>query len=188
MSGITVDVARAMKSDRRDPCWLFWFEGQSSDLYAWSGMHDLEYDGHTWKGVGHVLGMSTIDRGDALSFRSQAFYLRGLDPQVLAEIDEDVRGRAGKVWLAMRDQYGKVIPDPLLVADVTQDTLKFDIEDGNTVKLTLNTYESLTYLGRATGRKWSYESQLERYPGDTGFKYTQQIASEGVAGVDWRQG
>lgn len=187
MSGISVDVARAMKSDRRDPCWLFWFEGDSSDLYAWSGMQDLVWDGHTFKGVGHVLGMSVIDRGDALSFRSQAFYLRGLDPQVLAEIDENVRGRGGKVWLAMRDQYGKVIDAPLLVADVTQDTLKFDIEDGSTVKLTLNTFEAMKYLGRATGRKWSYESQIERYPGDTGFKYTQLIASQGV-GIDWRQG
>ncbi len=188
MSGITVDMARAMKSDRRDPCWLFWFEGASSDLYAWSGMQDLAHDGNTWKGVGHVLGMSTIDRGDALSFRSQSFFLRGLDPQVLAEIDEDVRGRAGKVWLAFQTKPGKIIRDPLLIADVTQDTLKFDIEDGSTVKLTLNTYESLKYLGRATGRKWSYESQLERYPGDVGFKYTQKIATEGVAGVDWRQG
>lgn len=185
---LSVKFAQALDSDRRDPCWLFWFEGLSSDLYAWSGMHDLVYDGHTYKGAGHVLDMSTLDKGDALSFRTQQFTLRGLDPQVLAELDESVRGRGGKVWLALRNQYGEVIADPLLVAEVVQDTLQWELEDGNTVKLTLNTYESLKHLGKATGRKWSYESQLERYPGDVGFKYLQQNAQTGLYGIDWRPG
>lgn len=188
MSGLTVAMARALASDRRNLAWLFWFEGLSSDLYAWSGMHDLDHDGQTWKGVGHVLGMGTIDRGDAMSFRTQTFQLRGLDPQVLAEIDESVRGRAGKVWLAALDEHNKVIRDPLLVAEVVQDTLEWKLEDGNTVSLTLNTYESLKHLGRATNRKWSHEAQLERFPGDVGFKYTQVIARTGMFGVDWRQG
>lgn len=185
---LSVDMARALGSDRRNLAWLFWFEGASSDLYAWSGMEDLGHDGHIWKGVGHVLGMGTIDRGDALSFRTQSFQLRGLDPQVLAEIDESVRGRAGKVWLAALDEHNKVIRDPLLVAEVVQDTLEFKIEDGNTVSLTLNTYESLKHFGRATNKKWSHEAQLERFPGDTGFKYTTLIARTGLFGVDWRQG
>ena len=132
---LSVEMGRALCSDRRNLAWLFWFEGLSSDLYAWSGMHDLDHDGHVWKGVGHVLGMSTIDRGDALSFRTQSFQLRGLDPQVLAEIDESVRGRAGKVWLAALDEHNKVIRDPLLVAEVVQDTLEWKLEDGNTVTL-----------------------------------------------------
>lgn len=185
---LSVDMARALCSDRRNLAYLFWFEGSGSDLYAWSGMHDLAYDGHTWKGVGHVLGMGTIDRGDALSFRTQSFQLRGLDPQVLAEIDESVRGRGGKVWLAALDDSGKVIRDPLLVAEVVQDTLEWKLEDGNTVTLTLNTFESLKHLGRATNRKWSHEAQLARFPGDVGFQYTQQIARTGLYSIDWRQG
>jgi hypothetical protein len=184
---LSVDMANALRSARREPCWLFWFEGDASDLYAWSGMHNLAYDGETWKGAGHVLGMSTLDRGDALSFRTQQFTLRGLDPQVLAELDESVRGRAGKVWFALRNSAGQIIPDPLLVSEVVQDTIEWALEDGNTVKLTLNTYESLKHLGRATGRKWSYESQLERFPGDVGFKYLQQNAQTGLYGIDWRQ-
>lgn len=178
-------MANALRSDRRDLCWLFWFEGATSDLYAWSGMQPLSYDGHTWVGAGHVLGLSTLDRGDALSFRTQSFTLRGLDPQVLAELDESVRGRAGKVWLACRNAGGQVIPSPLLLAEVVQDTIDWKLEDG-TVTLTLNAYESLKHLGQATGRKWSYESQLARYSGDVGFKYNQLIARTGQ-GIDWRQ-
>lgn len=180
-------MAAALTSTRREPCWLFWFEGESSDLRAWSGMHDLAYDGQIWKGVGHVLGMETLDRGDAMSFRQQQFSLMGMDPQVLSELDGSVRGRGGKVWLACRNTYGKIIADPLLIADVIQDTLDWSISDGSTVKLILNTYESFKQLGKPSGRKWSHESQMQRYPGDVGFKYTQAIARTGIA-VDWRQG
>lgn len=188
MSGLTPAMASALRDDRRDLCWLGFFENGSGDLYAWSGMHDLVYDGQTWKGAGHLLGMGTIDRGDALSFRTQQFTLRGLSPQVLEELDQSVRARVARLWLAARNRYGEVIADPLLVADMIQDTLGWELEDGNTVKLTLTCFESLKHLGRATGRKWSHESQQERFPGDVGFKYLQVNARTGLVGIDWRQG
>lgn len=184
---LTVDMARALASDRRDLCFLGKFQKASGYLYAWTGMHDLSYDGQTWKGVGHILGLSTIDRGDALSFRKQSFTLNGLDPQVLANLDESVRGRTAQLWLAARDRYGAIIADPVLLRDMIQDTLEWSLSDGNTVSITLNCFEALKHLGRPTGKKWSHEAQMERFPGDTGMYYLQRNAQVGL-GIDWRQG
>lgn len=182
------DMAQALRSPNRDLCWLAWFERSTTPLYCWSGMQSIMWDGQTWLGVGHLYSVSTIDKGDALSWRQQQFTLNGLDPQVLAGMDESVQGRQAKLWLAARNSSGQIIRDPHLVAQMEQDTLQREVNvaDG-TIKLTLNCFEALPRFDKATGKKWSHESQLERFAGDTGFYYTQKIARTGQP-IDWRLG
>lgn len=181
---ISQGMRNALTGHRRNLIWLFWFEGGGSDLYAWSGTHTLPYDGQSWVGVGGIVGMSSLNRGDALAWREAQFTLPGLDPQVLAEIDEDVNGRDGRVWMGAMNDEGQVVPDPLLIAEYTQDTLDWKLE-GQTVSLTLNCYEALPRFDQPTGKKWSHESQQEKFSGDTGFYYTQKISRNGPA-IDWR--
>lgn len=176
-------LREALLSHRRQLAWLYWFEGGASDLYAWTGFTTLNYDGQTWVGAGNIVTVSELDRGDASAWREAQFTLPGLDPQILAELDEDVSGRGGKVWLAAINEAQQVIPDPILVAEFTQDTLDWQLE-GQTVSLMLNAYEALPRFDRPTGRKWSYESHVERFD-DTGFYFTQKIARTGPP-VDWR--
>lgn len=158
------------------------------DLFFWSGMQSVTWDAATWLGVGYLSSVSTIDKGDALSWRQQQFSLNGLDPQVLAGMDESVQGRQAKLWLASRNSSGQIIRDPHLVAHMEQDTMQREVNVGDgTIKLTLNCFEALPRFDKATGKKWSHESQLERFAGDTGFYYTQKIARTGQP-IDWRLG
>jgi len=55
------------------------------------------------------------------------------------------------------------------------------------VTLSLSCWESLPFVGRVTGSKWSYEGQLDDYSGDVGFKYNADIALNGPP-VNWQQG
>lgn len=185
---LTHDMAQALRRPDRDLCWLARFETATTPLYCWTGMQAISWDGQTWLGVGHLYQVSTIDRGDVLSFRTQQFTLNGLPADALAGMDESVQGRGAKLWLAARNTYGQIIADPLLVAQMEQDTLQREVNlsDG-TVKLTLNCFEALPRFDKATGRKWSHESQQERYADDTGFYYTQKIARTGQP-IDWRLG
>ena len=79
------------------------------------------------------------------------------------------------------------IADPLLVKDLDQDTLQREIGGDGTVKLMLNCFEALPRFDKPTGRKWSHESQIERYPGDYGLALTSRVAKSGQP-IDWRQG
>lgn len=169
---------------RRNLVWLVWLEGNASDFYAWTGTWTLPYDGQNWVGVGGLAGISNINRGDSLKWQELQFTLPGLDPQVLAELDEDVNGRDGKVWLGALDEYNKIVPDPILLAQFKQETLDWNLE-GETVTLTLNCYEALPRFDRPSAMKWSYESHSERHSGDTGFYYNTKIARSGPP-VDWR--
>lgn len=180
-------LAAALKSPRRDLVWLAAIEAAASTLYCSSALVPLSWDGQTWLGVGHLYGLGTIDRGDALSWRQQQLVLNGLPEEALAGLDEDVAGRTAKLWMAALDGGGRVIRDPLLVADMVQDTLGREVDVANgTVRLTLNCYEAMPRFDRPSGQRWSHESQQARFTGDEGFYYTQAIGRGAGQQIDWR--
>jgi len=184
---VSIAMCRALIDPRANLCWLAWFESDLGDLYAWTGTQPISWGGNTFVGVGLLRGFSKITRGDALSFRTMTFELPGLDPQVLADLDASVKGKQAKVWLGALDVNNQVIADPILLPELEQDTLDWSIESGNTVKLVLNCFESLTRLGTPSNRRWSHETQMARFGGDCGFYYNQVARLTGPA-LDWRQG
>lgn len=156
------------------------------DLYVWSGGQPITWDGQTYTGMGPLFSMSSQRKPDALQHVEFTFVLSGLETDLLSPIDESVRGRSGKVWLAMlNDEHGQIIADPLLVTEFTQDTLMFDRSADDTVSLTLKAYEALPFLGRARGDKYSHEKWLQDHD-DEGFFYNSPIAAAGRMTVDWR--
>lgn len=177
-------MQQAIKGPVRTPCWLFWIEGESSDLYAWTGAHPITWDGQTYVGMGALFSMSSQRKPDALQHVEHTFVLNGLESEMIADLDESVRGRTGKVWLGMLNSTGQVIPDPLLVTEFVQDTLKWEKSADDVVSLTLTGFEALPFLGRARGDKYSHDSWMTEY-GDTGFYFNSPIAAAGRA-VDWR--
>ena len=187
MSTVSEAMRRELLNPRANMIWLAWFESDLGDLYAWTGTYPLTYGGNVYVGVGLMRGFSTISRGDALTFREMQFQLPGLDPQVLVELDGSVKGKMAKVWLGALDAQNQVIADPILLPELEQDTIDWKIENGNTVTLALNCYESLTRLGKPSMRRWSHETQMAQFAGDTGFYYNQQNKLTGPA-LDWRQG
>jgi hypothetical protein len=187
MSTLSRGMQDAILKRRRSLCWLFWIEGQTSDLYAWSGLHTLAYGGNDYRGVAHVAGMETIRKNEGLEHVEQKLTLSGLDPSVVAALDTSVRGRGAKVWLAALNDDGQVIDAPLLMQDMVQDTLGWQRATDDTITLSLTCFEALPFVGRATGKKWSYESQLEAFSGDVGFYFNAPIALTG-APIDWRAG
>lgn len=181
---LTPAMQAAILGPVRTPCWLFWVEATAGDLYAWSGAHTISWDGHDFVGMGSLLSMATQRKPDALQHVEMSFTLSGLEADLIADLDSSVRGLSGKVWLGMLDGAGQVIADPLLVSEMTQDTLKWDRGADDTVSVTLTCFEALPFLGRAKGDKYSHEKWLQEH-GDEGFYYTAPIAASGRA-VDWR--
>lgn len=181
---ITPAMQSALLGPRRTLCWLFWFEGGASDLYCWIGDHTIHWDGHDHLGVGRIASMSTQRKPDALQHVEHSFTLSGLDPTPLGDLDQSVRGRGGKVWLAALNDRRQIIADPILMTEIVQDTLTFDRGADDTVSLTLTGFEALPFLGRAKGDKYSHDKWLTDHD-DEGFYYTSPIALTGIA-VDWR--
>lgn len=174
-------------SERRTLCWLFYVQGVDTDLYAWTGMHSITWGGQVYTGVGHLFDMSTVKKTEAIQHTMQEFTLNGLDPGVLGGLELSVRGKVTHVWLAGLDAAGQVIPDPILISEMVQDTLQFTRSADDVLSLSLNCFEALPFVGRATNGKYSYENQLRLYSGDIGFRDASAIGLAGPA-VEWRVG
>ncbi len=181
---LTPAMQNALKGPRRTLCWLFWLEGATADLYAWTGAQPIAWDGHTYVGLGALLSMTTQKKPDALQHVEHSFTLSGLEPDLISGLDTSVRGRTGKVWLGALDARNRIVADPLLLTEIVQDTLKLDRGTDDTVSMTLTGYEALPFLGRVRGDKYSHDRWLSER-GDSGFFYTSPIAASGRA-VDWR--
>lgn len=182
---ITPAMQRQLIGPRRNLCWLFWFVGTAgADLYCWTGDHKITWDGHEYFGLGRFASMSTQRKPDALQHVEHTFVLNGLDPEPLAELDQSVKGKGGKVYLGALDDQRQVVRDPILMTEIVQDTIKWDRGADDTVSLTLTGYEALPFLGRAKGDKYSHDKWLGEHD-DEGMYYTAQIALAGAA-VDWR--
>lgn len=158
------------------------------DLYLWSGSHHLTYLGRTWYGYGYLARMESVRQREGVEHVEQVFELNGLDPTIIADLDESVRGRPASIWLAGIADDRQVVRDPLLLSDtLIQDTLGWTYSlDGSTVTLRLTAHDALPFLGRIKGTKWSNESQQVEFSGDTGFKYNAAIALQGPA-ITWTQ-
>jgi hypothetical protein len=181
------EMAQAMRSPNRNLSWLAWFETSGADVYAWSGMQPIPWNGHTYVGVGLLYSVSTVDRGDAMAWRQQSFTLNGLPGDAIAGMEESVKGRLAMLWIGALNSANQIIRDPLLVKELKQDTQQREITGDGKVNYTLNTFEALPRFDKPTGRKWSHESQLERHAGDYGLALTSRVAKSGQP-IDWRQG
>ncbi|MGV3649837.1 MAG: hypothetical protein ACO1OK_00295 [Devosia sp.] len=183
---LSPDMVAHIRRPYRHLAWMAWFERDGADLRVWSGAHTITHDGAAWLGYGYLATIDSLRRSNGLQHMELAFALNGLDPWIIADLDQSVRGRAARLWLAGIGDDRQVVREPLLLADLTQDTLGWSYGADGTVTLRLTCFEALPFLRRALKGKWSNESQLAAYPGDTGFAYNAPIALQGPA-VEWTQ-
>lgn len=183
---LSVDMVHHLLKPYRHLAWLARFERPTGpDLYVWTGAHHHTYGGNLYYGYGYLASIESMRKGEGTQQIEQVFELNGLDPSILADLDESVRSLEAEIWLAGVGPDRQFINTPLKVSSLVQDTLAWRYAmDGNTVTLRLTTYDALPFLGRVNGGKWSYEDQVARYPGDTGFTYNTAISLAGPA-VQW---
>lgn len=187
MGNLTVPMQQHLLRPLRHMAWLAWFDRPTDDLYVWSGSHPITWDGNTYLGYGYLSSIQSMRKGAGTEHIEQVFELSGINPSILAELDESVRGLRARIWLAGLGGDRQIIRDPILIADLVQDTLGWDYsQDGSSVTLRLTTFDALPLLGKINGGKWSNEDQLERYANDSGFKYNAPIALQGPP-VQWQQ-
>jgi hypothetical protein len=186
---LTFAMAHALGSDQRNLCWLGWFaaDGVVADFYGWTGAYPIDWGGQTYTGAGLVASISGLEQGDTLAHRAVKFKLGGLDASLLGGLDQNVRGRGAKLWLAALGDDGQILPDPILMAEMVQDTMGLTFGDDGTVALELVAYEGLPRLGHVAEAVWSHENQLRAFALDTGFANNSAIGQQREA-IEWRLG
>jgi len=163
------------------------FEGQfaSGWLRLWTGLGEISWNGQIWSGAGSLLGIGSIDEPGAVVASGTAISLSGvpLDMVQLA-IAESRQGLPGRIWLALLDEGGAIIADPVQAFSGRLDVPEIT-DDAATCTITLS-YES-RLIDLTSPRSWRYthESQQALHPGDRGFEYVTAIQDREVT---WGRG
>src|SRR5689334_21967992 len=81
--------------------------------YMWTGYGSITWNGHTWSGVGHLGSISPISEVGEVAATNLTLSLSGIPTALIGQALNECRpNAAAKVWLALCDSSGNVIPDP----------------------------------------------------------------------------
>lgn len=143
-------------------------------VYIWSGMGPIDWNGHTWLGVGTLGSVSAVSEGTTVEARGITLTLSGIDPALLTDVlGEFVPGLPVIVFLGLFNA-GALIASPLVSFSGRMDQPSVDI-DGISSAISINCENRLIEMNVAVDRRYTADDQQRDFPGDLGFNFVNAI-------------
>lgn len=146
----------------------------------WTGIGPLSWNGYVWTGSSTLGTVTPIQHTSDLVVQEINFTLVGADPAVVATLDDDVRNRSGKVWLACLSDSNTVVPDPYQVIDAQLDYQSFAAAADGTVSISITARTGFYTLDRALDEAWTSEEQHVLYPSDSGLDLISGLQNQSL--------
>lgn len=174
---LTFEMAQALKA--RAPLILIaQIEHPSGDGRFWSGAGTLSWNGLIWTGAGTLGTIKPIKHTSAIAIQEIEFSLAGAEPEIVAQLADDVRNRNGAAWLGCLDSRGGVVRDPVQIVDAHLDYQSKKIGDDGTSIITIIARTGFYTLERAADDVWSSEDQRATYANDSGLDMISKLQNQ----------
>lgn len=168
---LTTEVAAELAKAAKSPIMLVSGAFDDGDLYLWTGLGTLDWNGISWLGAGDMIAISDLPDSSALEAQNMTLQLRGAVFENLAlALDQVTQGSPVKVWLGFLDAAGVLIPDPFLAFTGAMDVPEI-AEDGSSVDISITVEGRVARLLKKKERRRTHEDQQIDYPGDLGLEY-----------------
>jgi hypothetical protein len=154
-------------------CLLVEIEHPDGTGYFWSGTGMLEYGGNTYAGAGALGSVSEIVSSTETEVTEYSFNLAGVDPDIVEDLDDTVKGRAGRVYEAFLDRHFRVVETDLLV-EAALDYQVFGVDEQGKTSIAIKAHGGLFFLGKRSAAKISPEEARALDPDETGFDRVHQ--------------
>jgi hypothetical protein len=147
----------------------------SGDIFIWSGLGTVQWNGQTWLGLGKLGTISAIEESSEIKATNVTFTLSGIPQDDITKIFGEVRqGYPVKLWFGALGSNNNVIADPLQIFAGRMDITTID-EGAQTSTISISVENRLIDLNRARERRYTDQDQQIDFPGDLGFQYVQSI-------------
>lgn len=173
---MTARMAQAIKQ-RKPLALLAEIEHPSGTGRFWTGIGKLVWNGNTFTGSGQLGTVTPISHTSDLTIQDIQFSMVGVDPTIVAQLNDDVRNLAGRVWIACIAD-GQVVRDPYQIVDAVLDYQSFSAGDDGTVVLSITAHTGFYTLARALDETWTSEEQKQIYPDDTGLDLIPSLQNQ----------
>ncbi len=163
---IHVDTSAALDSPVYYPLALVELAFDSGTTYAHSGVGDLPWNGHIYKGVGWLGKISSWKEAEALQAYGVQIELSGLEGElVAASLGEHYRGRDLRIWIAFLDAQSQLVGEPVGPWRWRMSTLDGEFT-GKSARLVLSAGSRMAWWERAAIRRYTDEDQRAEFPDD----------------------
>ena len=175
---ITSAVDTALDGAVLRPVVLFHAEFPSGDFRAWSGLHELVYDGNTYSGSGDLLKFGGVTETGDLQETGVALTLSGISSSLRnVVLDEDYQRAAATISLLMLDEDHLPISDAIPVYSGFVDVVEFS-DDGDELLLDVRLENDMALFGKRFPRRYTNASQQDLYSGDLFFEYIESLVDK----------
>lgn len=152
----------------------------SGTVYLWTGYEDISWDGQTWTGAGHLVGISNVTETSELRASGMDFTLSGIPSALLSQALDDARqGNEVSLWVGALDSSHAIVGTPYKLFQGLMDvpTIK---EGAETATITVSAENRLIELNRPNPVRYTDRFQQGRFSGDVGFEYVAGMQNKEV--------
>lgn len=179
----------ALTSAYQNPGVLIQATFLTGNVYLWSGVGTVSWNGKTWTGVGDLLGLSPISEGSTIEAKGIAISLSGINSTLLNDIINEFQISAPvTVYYALFNE-GVIIDNPLVAFSGEMDRPEIDV-DGDKSVISVNCEDRLVELNTPVNRRYTADDQQRSYPGDLVFSFVNLIQQQNlyIGGAPVREG
>ncbi len=134
----------------------------------------LTWDGHDWIGAGSLTAIQPVEESTTPQAAALAVQFSGIDPAFVSQIMVDhYQGRSATIWIAALTASGEIVEDPVVMFSGYVDEPTVELGGSATVTLTLE--NEWARWERAPDLMYTDAEQQAEYPGDTGFRYVEEL-------------
>ena len=149
-----------------------WSGGPQSPCSASDG--SIAWNGHTWIGLGSLLGFGVIESAPTVEARGIAISLSGLDATLLADcMTEFQLGLAVTIYFTVYVS-GSLLTTPITAWTGRTDRPTFEVS-GEKATINLSCENRLLDMNIAVSLRHTNEQQQALYPGDVGLSFVDAI-------------
>lgn len=158
------------------------FRSGTQRLTNWS--HSLDYFGHTWTGLGAVIGVNAVTQSEDLQYPAVDVQLNVADASMLALAlggVSEYRGQPITVWQGLLDDELKPAGDPEVIWAGQMDQVRFQTGtgEGDSGGAAVMRCEMPGRDSRAPQTlRLTHAQQQLRYPGDTGLSRIERMVGQ----------
>lgn len=155
-------------------------EFASGTVRAWTGYGDFVWGSLTFNGTGNLGRVDPIEETVETRAVGLRYQLSGIDSSLITlALDDPYQNRPARLWLAILDDDGQLVADPIKLSEGKMDVMSID-DDGSTATITLSTESQLIDLRKPRLLLNTHADQQALYPGDDGFEFVEAIADRPI--------
>ncbi|HXP07570.1 MAG TPA: hypothetical protein VN828_03700 [Acidobacteriaceae bacterium] len=157
------------------PVLLLTIQFSSGPVYLSTSYQDLYYLGNTYKGVGSLLEISTIEDGSTVQARGVSVTLSGIDPTLLpACLNDLVTGLPATIYLGLSTYGSYLVSNSVVAWSGRTDQPSITISE-KTASITVALESNLMDMNVPVPYRYTNVDQQIFYSGDQGFSWVNAI-------------